>query len=232
MLSERHYLSVGLKWIQWGRMNLLQIIPHIRFSLKMNLLQIIPHIFVLALRWISCRLSLTFVFALRWISCRLFFTFVFALDGSTTYSCFVPVPGRPKGSRFVGSQRLRYKYQCSPRICGMFIPDPGSWIFPIPDPPSRIPDTITNTKRGGGQNCCLVETGNSLHTRQLDCNWFYSLKVLAHFRPKVLMDFLHSLTQITCLTGAIIARHILRTVYLNNNYVILHSFTFCNFTKP
>ncbi len=66
-----------------------------------------------------------------------------------------------------------------------------------------------------------VETGNNLHTLQLHYNWFYSLKVLAHFRPKILVDFLHSFTQINCLTGAITARHILRTIYLNNNYVIL-----------
>jgi hypothetical protein len=50
---------------------------------------------------------------------------------------------------------------------------------------------------------------------RLDYNWFYSLKVLAHFRPKKLVDFLHSITQINCLNGAIIARHI----YLTNNYV-------------
>jgi hypothetical protein len=45
---------------------------------------------------------------------------------------------------------------------------------------------------------------------QLDYNWFYSLKTLAHFRSKVLVDFLHYITRINCLTGTIIARHILR----------------------
>ncbi len=36
-----------------------------------------------------------------------------------------------------------------------------------------------------------------------------------HFRSKVLVDFLHYVTQINCLTGAIIARQILRRLYLN-----------------
>jgi hypothetical protein len=31
----------------------------------------------------------------------------------------------------------------------MFIPDPGSWFLPIPDPGSRIPDTKTATKERG-----------------------------------------------------------------------------------
>ncbi len=51
-----------------------------------------------------------------------------------------------------------------------------------------------------------------------DYDWFYSLKILAHFRSKVLVDFHHSITQINCLTGAIISetyiRHILRSLYL------------------
>ena len=32
---------------------------------------------------------------------------------------------------------------------GMFIPDPGSWFLPIPDPGSRIPDQKTATKERG-----------------------------------------------------------------------------------
>jgi hypothetical protein len=60
----------------------------------------------------------------------------------------------------------------------------------------------------------VVETGNNLHTGRLDCDWLYPLKILAHFRPKVLVDFLHSFTQINCLTGAIIARHIIWTMYI------------------
>jgi hypothetical protein len=32
---------------------------------------------------------------------------------------------------------------------GMFIPDPGSWFLPIPDPGSRIPDPKTATKERG-----------------------------------------------------------------------------------
>jgi hypothetical protein len=49
---------------------------------------------------------------------------------------------------------------------------------------------------------------------QLDYNWFYSLKTLAHFRYKEFVDFLNYVTQINCLTGAIIARHILRIIYI------------------
>jgi len=41
---------------------------------------------------------------------------------------------------------------------------------------------------------------------RLDYNWFYSLKILAHFWPKVLVDFLHYVTRINCLTGAIISQ--------------------------
>jgi hypothetical protein len=34
------------------------------------------------------------------------------------------------------------EFQVSQQCCGsgMFIPDPGSWFLPIPDPGSRIPD--------------------------------------------------------------------------------------------
>jgi hypothetical protein len=69
----------------------------------------------------------------------------------------------------------------------------------------------------------IVATGNNVHTRAVR---LHSLKTLAHFRPKVLVDFLHSFSQINKLTGVIIARHILR-IYLNNNYnyTILHSIT-------
>ncbi len=60
---------------------------------------------------------------------------------------------------------------------------------------------------------------------RLDYDWFYSLKILAHFRSKVLEDFLHYVTQINCLTGAIISEtyiwHILR-MNIFNDYTILH----------
>ncbi len=36
---------------------------------------------------------------------------------------------------------------------GMFIPDPGSWFLPIPDPGSRIPDPKTATKERGEIFC-------------------------------------------------------------------------------
>ncbi len=55
-----------------------------------------------------------------------------------------------------------------------------------------------------------VATGNNVHTRAVRLRLIYSLKTLAHFRPKVLVDFLRSFTQINELTGAIIARHISR----------------------
>ncbi len=62
---------------------------------------------------------------------------------------------------------------------------------------------------------------------RLDYDWIYSLKILAHFiRSKVLEDFLHYVTQINCLTGAIISetyiRHILRINIFNDN-TILHN---------
>ncbi len=47
------------------------------------------------------------------------------------------------------------------------------------------------------------------HTLVIDYNRFYSLKVLAHFSSGIIGRFLHVPTsQIYCLTGAIIARHI------------------------
>ncbi len=61
---------------------------------------------------------------------------------------------------------------------------------------------------------------------RLDYDWFYSLKILTRFRSKVLEDFLHYVTQINCLTGAIISetyiRHILR-MNIFNDYTILHN---------
>ncbi len=42
-----------------------------------------------------------------------------------------------------GSGRRTGCFFCTPFQCcgsGMFIPDPGSWFLPIPDPGSRIPD--------------------------------------------------------------------------------------------
>ncbi len=58
-----------------------------------------------------------------------------------------------------------------------------------------------------------------------DYDWNYSLKILAHFRSKVLEDFPHYVTQINCLTGAKISetyiRHILR-INIFNDYTILH----------
>jgi hypothetical protein len=59
---------------------------------------------------------------------------------------------------------------------------------------------------------------------QLDYNWFYSLKTLAHFRSKVFVDFLHYVTQINSLTGAIIARQlntILHTIIIFYLHLII-----------
>ncbi len=57
---------------------------------------------------------------------------------------------------------------------------------------------------------CIVEVVKNLHTRRLDNNWFYSLKVLGAFYIEIIGGFLHVPKQINCLTGAVIARHILR----------------------
>ncbi len=91
-------------------------------------------------------------------------------------------------------------------------------------PASRIFDT---------RYCGIVEDRKMMCTRGLrDYDWFYSLKILAHFRSKVLVDFHHSVTQINCLTGAIISetyiRHILR---MNIDYTILHSIFYRVFTR-
>ncbi len=58
---------------------------------------------------------------------------------------------------------------------------------------------------------------------QLDYNSFYSLKILAHFRPKVLVDFLHYYTRIKCLTGAIISETHTRHKYIYYLNTILHT---------
>ncbi len=61
----------------------------------------------------------------------------------------------------------------------------------------------------------------------LDNDWFYSLKVWAHFRPKQLVDFCTFDTQMLCLTGAIISKEHHKDKY---NYVqdcggLLHNLT-------
>ncbi len=61
---------------------------------------------------------------------------------------------------------------------------------------------------------------------RLDYDWIYSLKILAHFRSKVLVDFHHSVKQINCLTGAIISETYIRHIlWMNifNDYTILHT---------
>jgi hypothetical protein len=66
---------------------------------------------------------------------------------------------------------------------------------------------------------------NDVHTRAARLRLIFSLKTLAPFRSKVLVDFLHYVTQINCLTGAIISetyiRHISR-MNIFNDYTILH----------
>jgi hypothetical protein len=65
--------------------------------------------------------------------------------------------------------------------------------------------------------------------RDYDSFYMYSLKILAHFRSKVLEDFPHYVTQVNCLTGAIISetfiRHILRRLHLTT----IRSSTRCYF---
>jgi hypothetical protein len=50
--------------------------------------------------------------------------------------------------------KLGRKYQCGGS--GMFIPDPGSWFLPIPDPGSRIPDPKTATKERGEEKFVVI----------------------------------------------------------------------------
>jgi hypothetical protein len=104
----------------------------------------------------------------------------------------------------------------------------SSSVVPIPIKTLRI----RHTAFWGENHVFLVKIGEVLRRPEMMCtqgrldyDWFYSLKTLAHFRSKVLVDFLHYVTQINCLTGAIIARHILRRLYLNKQlrYTILHS---------
>ncbi len=49
-------------------------------------------------------------------------------------------------------RRITNLFQCGGS--GMFIPDPGSWFLPIPDPGSRIPDPKTATKERGEKKFC------------------------------------------------------------------------------
>jgi hypothetical protein len=53
---------------------------------------------------------------------------------------------------------------------------------------------------------------------RLDYDGIYSLKILAHFRSKVLVDFHHSVTQINCLNGAIISKTYVYDTY-NEDYI-------------
>ncbi len=55
----------------------------------------------------------------------------------------------PHGSGFLGLDVNPEKQCCGSEI---FIPDPGSWFLPIPDPGSRIPDPKTASKRGVEKN--------------------------------------------------------------------------------
>jgi hypothetical protein len=61
-----------------------------------------------------------------------------------------------------------------------------------------------------------VETGNNLYKTvvRLQLIFFSKDTVLAHFRSKVLVDFLHYITRINCLTGAITSE-----TQTNNKYI-------------
>jgi hypothetical protein len=56
-----------------------------------------------------------------------------------------------------------------------------------------------------------------------DYDSFYSLKILAHFRSKVLVDFSPLRYQINCLTGAIISETYIRHILRINIYKIRSS---------
>ncbi len=62
-----------------------------------------------------------------------------------------------------------------------------------------------------------VETGNNLHVTVVRLQLNYSLKILAHFRSKVLVDFLHYVTRINCLTGATISETHTTNKYIYTN---------------
>ncbi len=60
-----------------------------------------------------------------------------------------------------------------------------------------------------------MAAGNVVHVRMVRLQLILFPKDIGAIRSKVLVDFLQYVTQINCLTGAIIARHILRRLYLN-----------------
>ncbi len=65
-----------------------------------------------------------------------------------------------------------------------------------------------------------VEDRKMMCTQGLrDYDSIYSLKILAHFRSKVLEDFPHYVTQINCLTGAIISETYTYTTHITNEYI-------------
>ncbi len=58
---------------------------------------------------------------------------------------------RPTGNYWKKSKSYRHSRGKQYFLCcgsGMFIPDPGSWFLPIPDPGSRIPDKNSNRREG------------------------------------------------------------------------------------
>jgi hypothetical protein len=61
-----------------------------------------------------------------------------------------------------------------------------------------------------------VPTANNAHKREARLQLIYSLKILAHFRSKVLVDFLHYVTRINSLTGAIISE-----THTTNKYIYI-----------
>ncbi len=68
------------------------------------------------------------------------------------------------GDNFLG------KKQCCGS--GMFIPDPGSWFLPIPDPRSRILDPKTATKEMGEKKFDVIPVPLSVATNSQNCTLF------------------------------------------------------------
>ena len=54
----------------------------------------------------------------------------------------------------------------------MFIPDPGSWFLPIPDPGSRIPDPKTETKERGEKKLVVIPFYVATNFTKLFVNYF------------------------------------------------------------
>ncbi len=93
------------------------------------------------------------------ITVRSCFVFVTIRFRSSSMTCF----SNSDATDWYSLSKCRFKMwlwlksRSNTQCCGsgMFIPDPGSWFLPIPDPGSRIPYPKTATEeRSEKKNCC------------------------------------------------------------------------------